>query len=280
MDTYATRTIALASAVDQSESHSHVRRPEILLPNTSTPLLNHPVFTAAGELLGYMSLEEGGQLLVGRWVGDFDAEKVEAAIHVTLNMIPPGLQCRAVLTDGSGATGDWSELVPWMQYDMLPRLVELGVNLVAKVRSADPSARLAHQDYARFAARYISIRLFDDPHSARAWLRHGSRPVRPPCQDGDDLARPKSANTNDRCNARDCAKRSGPPTSVPRSSAERVVPRQGPHGIRRRVQAKLRRGEPRREMPTRRRGCHPAPPQATEAAAWWWNEKGSRTLVG
>ena len=170
MDILATPTFALASAVDSSESESHVRRPEILLPNTGTPLLNHPVFTTTGELLGFMSIEEGGQLLVGRWVGDFNAEKVEAAIRVSLDMVPLG-PCRAVLTDGSGATGDWSELVPWMQYDMLPRLVELGVNLVAKVRSADPSARLAHQDYARFAARYISIRLFDDPHSARTWLR-------------------------------------------------------------------------------------------------------------
>ncbi len=109
-------------------------------------------------------------MLVGRWVGHCTPEAVAKGMHIALDLLALH-PCRAILSDGSGATGDWSDLVPWMQYDMLPRLVELGVQLVANVRSPDPAGRLAHQEYARFAAQYLQIRLFDDPQSAREWLR-------------------------------------------------------------------------------------------------------------
>lgn len=142
----------------------------ILLPGAAARLLNRPILNDAGVLLGLMTIEENRQLLVGRWVGHCTPDAVVTGMRTALDMLTL-YPCRAVLSDGSGATGDWSDLVPWMQYDMLPRLVEAGVRFIANVRSPDPAGRLAHQDYARFASQYLRIRLFDEPRSAHDWLR-------------------------------------------------------------------------------------------------------------
>lgn len=133
-------------------------------------LLNRPVLNDANELLGFMSIEEGGQLLVGRWVGHCTPDTVVTGMRAAIELLTVN-PCRAILSDGSCATGDWSDLVPWMQYDMLPRLIATGVRYVANVRSSDPAGRLAHQQYAQHAAQYLTIRLFDQLEPARIWLR-------------------------------------------------------------------------------------------------------------
>ena len=133
-------------------------------------LLNQPILNHDGALLGFITIEESSELLVGRWLGHCTPETVVTGMSLALRLLSH-YPCRAVLSDGSGATGDWSDLVPWMQYDMLPRLVEAGVQFIANVRSPDPAGRLAHQEYARHAAQHLTIRLFDEPQSAREWLR-------------------------------------------------------------------------------------------------------------
>jgi hypothetical protein len=133
-------------------------------------LLYRPFVSGTGELLGLMHIEESESLLVGQWVTYCTPEVVVMGMRLALEMLIAH-PCRAILSDGSAATGDWSDLVPWMQYDMLPRLVSSGVRYIANVRSLDPAGRLAHQAYASYAAQYLTIRLFDDPQTARVWLR-------------------------------------------------------------------------------------------------------------
>jgi hypothetical protein len=133
-------------------------------------LLNRPILSENGDLIGLMNMEENGQLLVGRWLCHCTPEAVVAGMKTALELLALH-PCRAVLSDGSAASGDWSDLVPWMQYDLLPRALAAGVRLIANVRSPDPASRLAHQDYARHAAQYVQIKLFDDAGLARRWLR-------------------------------------------------------------------------------------------------------------
>lgn len=131
--------------------------------------LNRPLFDDQGKPLGCMTLEEDGQILVGRWLGHCTPEAVMAGVRELLAVLRRH-PCRAVLSDGSAAVGDWSDLIAWMQYEVVPQLVELGVQFAANVRSTDPAGRLAHQEYARVATQYVNLRLFDDPRAARQWL--------------------------------------------------------------------------------------------------------------
>ncbi len=131
--------------------------------------LNRPVVSAAGHLIGFLSIEEN-DILLGRWVGYCTPETVVTGMETALQLLTAH-PCRGIISDGSMAMGDWSELVAWMQYDMLPRVVSSGVRYIANVRSPDPASRLAHQAYARVAAQIVTIRLFDDPRLARQWLR-------------------------------------------------------------------------------------------------------------
>ncbi len=144
-------------------------RIDVAPTSAANRLLNRPIVGDRGELIGLMNIEEHGQLLVGRWVGHCTPDAVVKGMRVAHEMLT--LQpCPAILSDGSAAVGDWSDLIPWMQYDMLPRLVETGVRFIANVRSPDPASRIAHQNYAQFASRYLTIRLFDEPGQAREWL--------------------------------------------------------------------------------------------------------------
>jgi hypothetical protein len=122
-----------------------------------------------GEPIGSISFEHDDQIMVGHWTGHCTPERVVTGLRAGIAQLHQH-PCRAVLSDGSGARGDWSDLLSWMQYDLLPQLLTSGVRYVAAVRSADPSGRLAHQDYARFAAQFVNIRLFDDAAQARKWL--------------------------------------------------------------------------------------------------------------
>lgn len=131
---------------------------------------NRPILGPDGQLLVSVSIEENGRLLVGRWHGHCTAEMVQYGM---LRMLPTleRYRCVAVLSDGSAASGDWSELLPWMQYELLPRVVRAGVRFAANVRGENPASRLAHQEYAHRAGRYLGMRLFDDTATARAWLQ-------------------------------------------------------------------------------------------------------------
>lgn len=75
-----------------------------------------------------------------------------------------------MLSDGSTTLGDWSELLPWMQYDLLPRLVAVGIRYTANVRSPDAAARLAHVAYSHVANQHLRNEMFDEVEAARTWL--------------------------------------------------------------------------------------------------------------
>ena len=156
----------------------------LLAHNQTLPDVPPPHRLEIGQVsnvLEIMPIEEDGQLLVGRWSGYCTSEAIQESVRLGMEMItmstkqPP----RAVLSDGSAAMGDWLDLVPWMQYDLMPRLIQAGIQFIANVRSADPAGRLAHQDYARVAAQYLKIRLFDDAASARQWLQQMLRETPP-----------------------------------------------------------------------------------------------------
>src|SRR4051812_45037660 len=98
-----------------------------------------PILTPDGGLLGTVCLEENGRLLIDRWLGHCTPDNVALGMNRVLAILARH-SCVAVLSDGSAATGDWLDLVPWMQYDMLPRLVGTGIRYVANVRSGDPAA--------------------------------------------------------------------------------------------------------------------------------------------
>ena len=132
--------------------------------------LHRSILSPTGAVLGTMDIEENGQLLVGRWLCESTPANLVTGLGVALELL--GYHpCRAILSDGSEATGDWSDMRAWVEYEVLPQLVSLGVRFVANVRNPDPAGRLAHQKYAQYASNFLTINIFDDPATARKWLR-------------------------------------------------------------------------------------------------------------
>ncbi len=134
------------------------------------PLLQRAILSPSGAVLGTMCIEENGQLLVGRWLCESTPANLVTGMGVALELLRYH-PCRAILSDGSEATGDWSDMLAWVQYEVLPQAVSLGVRFVANVRNLDPAGRLAHQKYAQHASNFLTIGIFDDPVVARNWLR-------------------------------------------------------------------------------------------------------------
>jgi hypothetical protein len=122
-----------------------------------------------GEVLGSIQIEPDLQLLIGHWQCDANPENIAVGLNAALEIVQH-FRCRAIISNGTEGTGDWSDMLPWLQYQMLPDLLRHGIQFVANVSSSDPGGRLAHQKLAQQAAGILTLRLFDNLASARAWL--------------------------------------------------------------------------------------------------------------
>lgn len=79
--------------------------------------------------------------------------------------------CPLVLNDLSATPGgDWSELLPWMQYDYLPRLAATGLRRMACVLPVDPAGRFSLQALMAGAPPVLQVALFETESAARHWL--------------------------------------------------------------------------------------------------------------
>ncbi|HEX8328146.1 MAG TPA: hypothetical protein VF629_11445 [Hymenobacter sp.] len=75
-----------------------------------------------------------------------------------------------ILNDKSDTGGDWSDALPWLQYEWLPLAVDAGVRAMAYVFSPDTENRFASHDFVTAVRPRMAIELFDDLDTALAWL--------------------------------------------------------------------------------------------------------------
>lgn len=64
----------------------------------------------------------------------------------------------------------------WMMEVVLPRMAGMGFHRLASIRSSDPMAQMAVEEFATALAGNVAprpVRLFDDRQAAWAWLAEG-----------------------------------------------------------------------------------------------------------
>lgn len=109
------------------------------------------------------------ELLVVRWHGQLTGD---AIIHGVAHGAEwrDRLHYSLILNDKSDTGGDWSDALPWLQYEWLPLAVEAGVRAMAYVFSPDTENQFASQDFVTAVRPHMAIELFEDLDAALAWL--------------------------------------------------------------------------------------------------------------
>ena len=104
-----------------------------------------------------------------RWHGNLTAAEV-------IRGVIEGTQClkkhsfTRVLNDKRDATGDWSEALPWLQYEWMPQAVKVGIKAIAYILSPSLEAQIVSQEFVEAMRNQIHIALFSNEKDARHWL--------------------------------------------------------------------------------------------------------------
>jgi hypothetical protein len=109
------------------------------------------------------------ELLMVRWHGHLTGDAVIRGVARATTWRNQ-LNYSLILNDKSDTGGDWSDALPWLQYEWLPLAVKAGVRAMAYVFSPDTENRFASQDFVTAMRPHMAIELFEDLDAALAWL--------------------------------------------------------------------------------------------------------------
>ncbi|MCC3151994.1 hypothetical protein Q3A66_18705 [Hymenobacter sp. BT770] len=109
------------------------------------------------------------KLLYVRWHGHLTGAEVVRGVQQG-GQWRDQLDYSYILNDKSDTGGDWSEALPWLQYEWLPLAVSAGVKAMAYVFSPDRENQFATQTFVAALRPHMAIELFDNMDVALAWL--------------------------------------------------------------------------------------------------------------
>ncbi|MDB5234553.1 MAG: hypothetical protein JWR44_1546 [Hymenobacter sp.] len=110
------------------------------------------------------------ELLYVRWHGHLTGAEVIRGVQQGAQWRDQ-LRYALILNDKSDTSGDWSEALPWLQYEWLPLALQAGVRALAYVFSPDRDNLFASQQFVTALRPHMAIEVFEDPKTAMAWLR-------------------------------------------------------------------------------------------------------------
>ena len=135
---------------------------------TDTP----PVLTVTDRygaaLAEFYYLPEWSVLYV-RWHGNLTADEVIQAVSEGSKLMAQYTYSR-VLNDKRDTSGDWSEALPWLEYEWLPVAVTRGIRAIAYLLSPDLESQVVSQEFMDSIGRQLSTALFLHEEPARIWL--------------------------------------------------------------------------------------------------------------
>jgi hypothetical protein len=123
-----------------------------------------------GALLAEFVHYPADELMCVRWHGQLTAAEVINGAKQA-GQWRDKLHYTRVLNDKSDTGGDWSEALPWLQYEWLPLALAAGVRAMAYVFSANRANRFATQEFVEAVRPHMAIELFEDVAAAMDWLR-------------------------------------------------------------------------------------------------------------
>ena len=137
----------------------------------TTPVLHLTTLTDKfGEPLVDIYYVEADALLFLRWHGHVTADEIVRATTA-------GGQWRTqyayhrILNDKRDGTGEWSEALPWVQYEWTPRAVASGIRAMADIVSLQIGDRPVTEAFAQAVRGQLAVAIFTDEAEALRWIR-------------------------------------------------------------------------------------------------------------
>ncbi|MET4075045.1 hypothetical protein [Hymenobacter sp. UYCo722] len=109
------------------------------------------------------------QVLYVQWHGNLTADEVIRGVSMGTKLMATYPFTR-VLNDKRTTSGDWSEALPWLEYEWLPLAVAAGVRAIAYLLSPDLESQIVTQDFMAAISRQLHTALFLHEEPARRWL--------------------------------------------------------------------------------------------------------------
>jgi hypothetical protein len=120
-------------------------------------------------LADFYYLPQGAVLYV-RWYGNLTADEVIRGVAEGSKLMATHPFTR-ILNDKRKTGGDWSDALPWLEYEWLPLAVAGGVRAIAYLLSPDLESQIVSQEFMEDIGRQVHIALFLHEEPARHWLR-------------------------------------------------------------------------------------------------------------
>ena len=111
-----------------------------------------------------------GQVLYVQWHGNLTADEVIRAVTEGSKLLATHPFTR-VLNDKRETSGDWSEALPWLEYEWLPLAVAGGIRAIAYLLSPDLESQVVSQEFMDDIGRQMHTALFLHEEPARLWLQ-------------------------------------------------------------------------------------------------------------
>ncbi|TGE29653.1 hypothetical protein [Hymenobacter metallicola] len=128
------------------------------------------VLDAHGQPIASFRIYPEQQLLYIRWTGNLTGAEV-VRVATAAGPVQQQYRCPLLLNDKTDSTGEWSEALPWLEYEWLPQAIESGLRAFAYVFSPDMHNQGISIEFADRVAQHLPIQLFYDVSSAWEWLR-------------------------------------------------------------------------------------------------------------
>ena len=110
-----------------------------------------------------------GHVLYVHWHGNLTADAVIRAVSEGSALMAQHPFTR-VLNDKRETSGDWSEALPWLEYEWLPRAVTGGIRAIAYLLSPDLESQIVSQEFMDNIGRQVHTALFLNEEPASHWL--------------------------------------------------------------------------------------------------------------
>ncbi len=130
----------------------------------------HTVLGANQAIIAEFEVTTDEPVVCITWHGHLDSDSVVQVAREGLRRRQEGKSTPYVINDKSHATGDWTDAMPWLEYEWLPQTVAGGLKALAYVVSDDMYTYMAGFDFYQSIRQVLPLKLFSNVADARTWL--------------------------------------------------------------------------------------------------------------
>lgn len=127
--------------------------------------------------------------IYSNWRGNQDFNAVKRGCDLIYDLLV-AKNCTKLFIDNRLALGDWSEAIPWILEEFVPRLEKKGIKAIGWVLSPSMIHRLTSLELIKAMNTSLQVELFNEFSAAKQWLKQ----YQPP--NHDQIAFPKTKSEN------------------------------------------------------------------------------------